>query len=86
MCHNKTTENTLKSHIFIKVNEEAFRINPKLVLLTLQRNGRFESRSIQIYRKANVENDIYPIFPWIVYKFSISITGFLGVFWPPKIV
>ena len=38
MCHNKTTENTLKSHIFIKVNEEAFRINPKLVLLTFQRN------------------------------------------------
>ena len=37
-------------------------------------------------RKANVENDIDPIFPWIVYKFSISITGFLGVFWPPKIV
>ena len=38
MCHNKTTENTLKSHIFIKVNEEAFRINPKLVLLTFHRN------------------------------------------------
>lgn len=77
MCHNKTTENTLKSHIFIKVNEEAFRINPKLVLLTLQRNGRFESRSIQIYRKkANVENDIYPIFHGLFTSFPSALLDF----------
>ena len=76
MCHNKTTENTLKSHIFIKVNEEAFRINSKLVLQTLQRNGRFESRSIQIYRKANVENDIYPIFHGLFTSFPSALLDF----------